>query len=130
MKLPTIKNQTVNAVIRGILHAVILSLLLFLLFAALIWMGLPSGFNKPGIEIIKAISIFWGVVVAIRHIERHGWLFGALVGLLYIVLIFFIFSIISPEFELISGLLTNILFACIVGAFSAMILKTLRANTI
>ena len=130
MKLPSIKNQAVNAVIRGILHAVILSLVLFLLFAVLIWMGLPSGLNKPGIEIIKILSIFWGVIVALRHIEKHGWLFGALVGLMYMVLIFFIFSIISPEFGLISGLLTNILFACLVGAFSAMILKTLRTQTV
>jgi len=130
MKLPSIKNQAVNAVIRGILHAVILSLVLFLLFAVLIWMGLPSGLNKPGIEIIKILSIFWGVIVALRHIEKHGWLFVALVGLMYMVLIFFIFSIISPEFGLISGLLTNILFACLVGAFSAMILKTLRTQTV
>lgn len=131
MKFPTIKNQAASAVIRGILHAVILSLVLVLVFALVIWAaGLSSGAIKPVVQVIKVASIFWGVVVAIRHIERHGWLFGALVGLLYMVLIFFVFSIVDADFGITSGLIADILFACVIGAFSAMILKTLRAQVV
>ena len=129
MKLPSIRNQTARAVTRGILHAVIVSFVLVFVFALIILVaGLPSGAIKPGAQIIKVLSIFWGVVVALRGIEKRGWMFGALVGLMYTVIIFLIFSIIDTNFGITSGLLADILFACLIGVFSAMILKTLRTR--
>ena len=131
MKLPSIKNQTARAVTKGILHAVILSLVLVFAFALIVLVaGLPSGAIKPGAQVIKVLSIFWGVVVALRGIEKRGWLFGALVGLLYTVIIFLIFSIIDSKFGITSGLLADSLFACVIGVISALILKTLRARAI
>ena len=131
MKIKSFGNQTARAITRGILHSVILSLVLVFLFALVILLaGLPSGTINPGAQVIKIISIFWGVAVAMRGIDRRGWIFGALVGLLYTVIIFFIFSIISTDFGITSGLLADGLFACVLGAFSAMILKTLRSQTI
>jgi len=131
MKLKSVGNQTTKAVIRGILHAVIVSLALVLLFALLLlFTGMPSSYIKPGVQIIKVLSIFWGVTVAIRHIEKRGWMFGALIGFLYTVAIFLIFSIIDTSFGIVSGLITDGLFACAIGTISAMILKTLRAQTV
>ena len=131
MKLKSFENQTARAVTRGILHAVIASLVLVFLFALIILVaGLPSSAIKPGTQVIKVFSIFWGVAVALRGVGKRGWVFGALVGLLYTVIIFFVFSIISSDFGLVSGLLTDCLFACVIGVFSAMILKTLRSNAV
>ena len=131
MKIKSFQNQTARAVIRGILHAVIVSLILVFVFALVILVaGLPSGIIKPGAQVIKVLSIFWGVVIALRGIEKRGWLFGGLIGLLYTVIIFFVFSIISTDFGITSGILADIIFACVIGIFSAMILKTLRARTI
>lgn len=129
MKVPTIQNQTVRAVTRGILHSVIVSLILVFTFALIILVaGLPSSFIKPGAQIIKVLGIFWGVTVTLRHIENRGWLFGGLVGFVYTLLMFLIFSIIDSNFGITTGLLADILFACVIGVFSAMILKTLRAK--
>jgi len=131
MKMKSVGNQTTKAIIRGILYAVIVSLALVLFFAFLILMtGMPAGFIKPGTQIIKVLSIFWGTVVALRHIEKRGWMFGALVGLLYTVVIFFIFSILDKDFGITSGLVADGLFACAIGAISAMIVRTLRARTV
>ena len=131
MKRQIIRNTTTRAVIKGILHSVILSLILVFAFALVILVsGLPSGFIRPGAQIIKVLSIFWGVAVALRGIDKRGWLFGALIGLLYTVIIFLIFSIIDTNFGITSGLLADILFACGIGLISALILKTLRAKTI
>lgn len=124
-------NLATKAVIRGILHAVIVSLVLVFLFALIILTGsVPSSFIKPVAQIIKVFSIFWGVAVALRHIEKRGFLFGALVGLLYTVIIFFIFSIIDTDFGIATGLVADGLFACVIGALSAMILKTMRSRAI
>jgi len=131
MKMPSIKNQTARAVVRGILHAVIVSLILVFVFALIVLVaGLPSSFIRPGAQIIKVLSIFWGVVVALRGVGKHGWIFGALIGLLYTVILFFIFSIIDANFGITSGLVADILFACVVGVLCAMILKMLQARTV
>jgi len=131
MKRQIMRNTTTRAAIKGILHSVILSLILVFAFALVILVsGLPSGFIRPGAQIIKVLSIFWGVAVALRGIDKRGWLFGALIGLLYTVIIFLIFSIIDTNFGITSGLLADILFACGIGLISALILKTLRAKTI
>jgi len=131
MRRRIIQNQTTRAVIKGILHAVILSLILVFAFALIVLIaGLPSGFIRPGAQVIKVLSIFWGVLVALRGIEKRGWLFGMLIGLLYTVIIFLIFSIIDTNFGITTGLLADTLFACVIGAVSAMILKILRRRTI
>jgi len=131
MRRRIIKNDTARAVIKGILHAVILSLILVFAFALIILIsGLPSGFIRPGAQIIKVLSIFWGVAVALKGIEKRGWLFGALVGLLYTVIIFLIFSIIDTNFGITTGLLADTLFACAIGVVSELIFKMLRAKAI
>jgi len=131
MKRRIIQNQTARAVIKGILHSVIASLILVFTFALVILLsGLSSSFIRPVAQIIKVLSIFWGVAVALRGIDKRGWLFGALIGLLYTVIIFLIFSIIDTNFGITSGLLADTLFACVIGVISAFILKALRAKAV
>jgi len=120
-------NSVIKHVTRGILYAVIISLILVLVFAlALMTMPISDSIAKPIVQTIKVISIFFGVMIAIRHIEQRGWLFGGLVGLLYTVLAFFIFSIIYTDFTITNGLLTDMVFAAIIGVLSALFLKTMR----
>ena len=72
--MKSFQNQTARAVTRGILHAVILSLVLVFLFALVIMIsGLSSSFIKPGAQIIKVLSIFWGVLVTLRGVEKRGF---------------------------------------------------------
>ena len=128
MKFPKFSsnpNRTVfGAHTRGTLYAVILTLVSVLIFALLVKVfGMSSGAIKPITQIIKVVSIFIGVLVVLRTVEKRAWLHGAILGLVYTVLAFFIFSIIDKNFSITSGLLIDIILAIVIGIISAMLLR-------
>ena len=124
-------KKIIKQVTRGTLYAVITTLALVLLFAGvLIVAPISDGAIKPVVQVIKVLSIFVGVIVALKHVNNRGWMYGGIVGLIYTVLAFFVFSIIYNEFGVTSGLLTDMLFAVVIGAISAMVLKTLRSQAV
>ena len=132
MKIPSFSaNVPVKPVAKGIIYAIVTTLVLVLVFAGvLISAPMAEGATKPIVQIIKVLSIFAGVMVALRSVEKNGWLYGGIVGLLYTVLAFFVFSILVAEFEISNGLLTDMIFAVAIGAISAMLLKTMRASAV
>jgi len=117
-------NSKMKQVVKGTLHGVIATLLLVLLFALVVrFAGIGGGMITVIAQIIKVVSIFYGVRVALREIDKRGYIFGALVGLLYMVLSFFIFSILDNGFSVTVGLLNDLLFAVVIGIISALLIK-------
>lgn len=124
------KNSNVRHILKGTLYGVTASLVLVLVFALVESMvGLGSGAITIVAQIIKVVSIFFGVSVALRGIERRGWLHGGIIGILHTAVTFLIFSIISSGFEITTGILTEILFAIVIGAASAVLLAMGRNRT-
>ena len=132
MKIPSFGgNAAVRSVTRGTLYAIIVNLALVLLFAGVLMLvPVSDAITKPVVQIIKVLSIFIGVMIALKQIEQRGWLFGGIVGLCYTVLAFLIFSIIYSEFSITGGFLTDMVFAVLIGAISAMLLKTMKSQSI
>lgn len=114
---------------KGTLFALILTLTGVLIFALVVqFAGLGSGVIKITSQIIKVISIFLGVFFVVKHVQRFAWLHGAVLGLVYTVLAFFIFSILDNNFSITSGLMFDSIFALVVGALSAMLLRFRNRN--
>ena len=125
------KNSIIRHVTRGTLYAIIASLVLVLALAGLlVTVPISDAVTKPIVQVIKVLSIFFGVMIALKHIDGRGWLFGGIVGLCYTVLAFFVFSILYNEFSITNGLLADMVFSIIIGALSAMLLKTMRTQAI
>jgi len=117
-------NSVIKSHVKGTLFALVATLGAVLLFAfAINIFGLSGGVIMPITQIIKVSSIFLGVYVAIKSVEKHAWAHGAVLGLLYTVLAFFIFSFIDKSFSLTSGLLVEALFAIAVGGISALLIR-------
>jgi putative membrane protein (TIGR04086 family) len=124
-------SPTVKHVTRGSLYAIISTLLLVLVFAVFIFAaGLDGAATKPIAQIIKVASIFFGVYIALKHIEKNGWLWGGVIGLIYTVLAFFVFSIVDSTFSITGGLITDMLFACAIGVISAVLLKVMQTKAV
>ena len=123
LSLP-IGNGIFAAHTRGVLYALVLTLTAIFIFALIVrFLGISGDVIKPVVQIIKALSIFLGVFMALKSIERRAWMHGAILGLVYTVLVFFILSIIDSSFSITSGLLIEALFALAVGIASAMLLR-------
>lgn len=118
------KNTKIRSMFKGTLYAVILTLVLVLIFAVIVrFTGIGSTGIGVIVQIIKVLSIFLGVRIALRGIDKKGYVYGAIVGLLYTCFAFFIFSILDSSFSITLGLLNDMVFSLGIGALSALIFK-------
>lgn len=114
----------IKSICKGVLCAVIGTLLFILLFALIVQLtGMGSNVISPVMQVVKVICIFVAVAIAIKPAKSKGWLYGALVGLLYMVFTFLIFSLLDGKFAIGLSALSDLLFQTLVGLISAVVLR-------
>lgn len=114
----------IKSICKGVLCAVIATLLFILGFALIVQLtGLGSNVISPIMQVVKVICIFVAVAIAIKPAKSKGWLYGALVGVLYMVLTFFIFSLVDGKFTIGLSALSDLLFQTMVGLVAAVLLR-------
>lgn len=114
----------VKSIFKGVLCAVISTLVFVLLFALIVkWANLGDGVIKPVMQVIKVVCIFAGVAVALKHAKSKGWLYGGIVGILYMIFTFLIFSLLDGNFTIGFGALSDLLFQTLAGVVSAFLLR-------
>ena len=122
-------SGTVRGYTRGTLFALLLTLSAVLIVALFVRVaGISDAVIKPIVQIVKVLSIFTGVFVALKSIEKRAWMHGGILGLIYTVFAFFILGIVDSSFSLTDGFFIEALFALIVGAASAMLLRLRKRN--
>ena len=114
----------IKSICKGVLCAVIVTLLFILGFALVVQLsGMSSAVITPIMQVVKVVCIFVAVAIAIKPAKSKGWLFGALVGLLYMVLTFLIFSLLDGKFTIGFTALSDLLFQTLVGLVSSVLLR-------
>lgn len=127
VKRISIKNNGILTVFKGALNALIISLIGILLFAFIIKLtSLSDGLIKPINQIIKVISILFGCFIAFKKDGEKTVLKGGLIGLVYIVLAFVLFSLLNGSFEFSITILLDVLFGFVLGTICAMIHNLVR----
>lgn len=98
------KNEVMQnfiRIIKGSVAAIIITLILLFIFAAILtYTNIQEGVISPVIIIITAISILIGSSISTMKIKKMGLINGALVGLIYILTIYLISSITGSGFNL------------------------------
>lgn len=113
-----------KSIFKGVLCAVIVTLLFVLGFALLVQIcGLSDNVISPVMQVVKVICIFVAVAIALKSVKSKGWLFGAIVGLLYMVFTFLIFSLLDGKFTVGMTALSDLLFQTLIGLISGVILR-------
>ncbi len=113
-----------SSIFKGVLFSVLVSLVLILIFALIIKLSnLPESFIKPINQVIKVLSIFIGVFVAVRKNREAALFKGMFIGLIYIVVSFLVFSALDKSFNLSWSILNDLLFGGIAGAISGVLFK-------
>ena len=122
----SLKNIKVAPYITGSVVAVVCALVLILAFALIIrFAGVPNAAIKPVNIAIKILSIAAGVFVATKNGQK-GLKKGIIVGVLFIVLSFFVFAILSRSFQLGWGILADLALGAAVGAITGVVFVNLR----
>lgn len=110
-------------VLKGAMVAVSFSLVFILAFALVIkFFNVPDVAITPVNQVLKTISIFLGCLFALKNFPNRGLITGGLIGIVYTVIAFLIFSLLGQTFNLNLTLLNDVAFALIVGALSGIFL--------
>lgn len=109
--------------------ALTLTLGLVLILALIVRMAnWGDGVIKPIVQCIKVLAILVGVGITIKNTTGRGWLWGGILGVLYTVFAFCIFSAIDGSFTVGVAALNDLVFAIIIGVISAMLFRGRRKN--
>lgn len=121
------KGNTVIQVIAASMIAVIVSLVLILLSAAIInaldvdsdiWLTVIN-------QIIKGVSLLAGCLIMFKNV-RNGWLKGLVTGIVYIVLSFVVFSLMYMQFSIDLSFLVDLLTGAAMGLICGVIAVNVR----
>lgn len=94
-------NNNIVKVIKGSIIAFLISIMLLFIFASLlVYTNIQENTIKPVVIIISIISILVGSSLSFIKIKRKGIVNGALVGTIYIMVIYILSSICFVGFEL------------------------------
>lgn len=120
-------NNSILAVLKGSIIALVISLLSILAFAFIIKLtGLNDNLIKPINQVIKVLSIFIGCLLAFKKDGEKTLIKGGIIGVLYIILAFVLFSILNGGFDFSAGIFLDILFGLIVGVICAVVCNLFR----
>lgn len=125
------KHPLVINILKGVLISLCFSLVGILLFAFILkFTNISEGVITPINQIIKGVSIFFGVMFALKKQRETGLVSGLLIGLLYTLVAFVVFSVLSGSFHFDVTLLTDCVFACIIGAICGIICVNIKKSSV
>jgi putative membrane protein (TIGR04086 family) len=106
----------------GAIVGAALSVVLILLYALILQQGWLESTSITIVNtIIKLLCAAAASVFAVRRCEKNRWVYGAIAGLVYTLLAFVVFSVLSSDFAPTLALLSDIGMGMICGMFAAML---------
>lgn len=107
--------------LKGLIVSMMISFALIVVLAlSMKWFSLSEKLITPMNLAIKTISVLVGASIAVKG-ESKGLVKGIIFGLLYILVAFFSFSILSKTFVVDSGLILDVIFASLAGGIVGII---------
>lgn len=109
-------------ILRNALFAVLGSMLLIVAAAFMLQQQLV-GIDSISVinPVIKVLAAFFSGLMSVRLTEKRSWLYGAIGGMIYMVLSSALFSVLAGEFNLGIGMLIDIVMCGFAGLMSGII---------
>lgn len=116
------KSKKFLQILKGSIFAVSISLMGILIFALIIkFTDISEKWILPINQIIKTISIFFGVFLVFGKNKQNGFLKGLAIGIIYTILAYLVFSILAGQFSFSLNSFTDMLFGGLIGGISGII---------
>lgn len=115
-------SKNIVRILKGSVTAIILTLILLLIFAAILtYTSIGENVIKPVIIVISGISILVGSSISTLTIKKNGMLNGCLVGIIYILTLYLISSITGTGFAINLYSIIMIIVCIITGMLGGVI---------
>ena len=107
--LPSPGSSVLPAICRGTLIAFGISLtLLFIAALVLYFTAVPEKYSPYMVFVISVVAILWGSGTAGKRIGYRGWLYGGIVGFLYVFLMMVTGILVLDDFVLGMNIFTKL----------------------
>ncbi len=117
------------SVIKGGLIALGFSLVGILIFAFVLkFTSVSDKIITPVNQVIKGASVFFGIFIGFKKERKMGLAGGVLIGLLFTLLAFVSFSLLSGSFVFDRTLVVDCVFGSIIGGICGVICVNLKKN--
>lgn len=124
------KGTLLLSVLKGSLVALCFSLVGILVFAFLLkFTNISDSVINPVNQVIKGLSVFFGVFIGLKKEKEMGLVSGLLIGLIYTMVAFLVFSILDGHFVFDRTLLNDIIFGGIMGAICGIICVNIKKSS-
>lgn len=123
------KGNIFGKVIKGSCLSLCFSLVFILLFAfCLKFTSLSESLITPINQVIKGVSIFLGVFLALKKEKKQGLVCGLLIGFVFTIIAFLSFSVLCGVFVFDKTILTDMFFGAIIGGICGIISVNLKKS--
>ncbi len=127
MQIGTKGNTLLMVLLKASFLGAAVSFALLLLFALSLqknWLQLSAlGVMTVTIKVVSAAA---ASMLAVGLYKRRAWFVGGLAGLCYAGLAFLLFSIMSKNFSLSLGILSDLGIGALAGVFTALLIRMFR----
>ena len=122
----TNKFDLIN-ILKGTLISVLVSLGLILVFAIVLkFVDFSDSIIKIINQIIKIISIFVGIYFVLKDKKEKGFLKGLILGLLYSIIAYFVFSILNTSITFGLSNIIDLIFSGVFGMVSGIFCANIK----
>lgn len=95
------KNNSFTQILKGVIISLISTFILLSIFAIILtFTNVSENTINPVIIIISSLSILFGSSIANSKIKKQGLINGGIIGLIYIVILYFVSSFFYCKFSL------------------------------
>lgn len=116
------KNGNIVNTIKGSIISIILSLIFLSIYAMILaFTSISENTIVPVVLVITGISILIGSSISTINIKKQGLINGSLIGLIYMVFIYFLSSIIFTGFTLNLNSIIMIIVGIVTGMIGGII---------
>lgn len=117
-----LEHVSFMSVIKGIAVSYIVTIPTFILFAFILtFTDFPEKFISPAVIITTIISILVAGSTATRNVKNKGWLNGSVVGLAYMLVLYFLSSIVFWNFTISRQIITMLIIGVLTGSIGGII---------
>ena len=115
-------GNNIKKILKGSIISMLITIIALLIFASLLTYTSMSEATIPAVIIvISIISILIGITICMAKVKKNGIVNGALIGLIYIMLIYLLSSIIQGNFAINIYSIIMIIGSTLAGAVGGII---------
>ena len=116
------RGDFTKALIKGALLGLSISLIGICVFAFVLrFLDISTDAIKPINQVIKFGSIIIGVFIGLKNVKEMGLITGFLVGVIYTILSFLVFSLLNGGIVFETTLINDVIFGGIAGGIAGIV---------